>query len=193
MALIPEWYDENISTAAFLGPCATPNWEQVQDIYVESDIRWLHDNGIYVLNYSGDSWEETKEFIMAEGPPGIKALVGAKTVLWNVPVQGLEAYCQASQTQRFQEYSDDWNWQVPPHTPLMDFGKVKEMKVALYVGLFDRTCPVTQAENIRKQLGESTVVHYVVAPWQGHSPWGLSQGEWFVNDMAETLMINADL
>ena len=75
----------------------------------------------------------------------------------------------------------------------MDFGKVKEMKVAMYVGLFDRTCPVTQAENIRKQLGESTVAHYVVAPWQGHTPWGLSQGEWFVNDLQQTLMINADL
>ena len=56
MGLIPEWYDENISTSAFLGPCVTPNWEQIQDVYVESDMKWLHDNGIYVLNYSGDSW-----------------------------------------------------------------------------------------------------------------------------------------
>ena len=62
---------------------------------------------------------------MAEGPPGVKALVGDPVILWNVPLQALEAYCQASQTQRFQEYASDWNWQVPPHTPLLDFGKVQ--------------------------------------------------------------------
>ena len=67
-------------------------------------------------------------------------------------------------TQRFQEYTDDWDFENPPHTELMDFGRVKEMKVAMYVGLFDRTCPVTQAEFIRTQLGNQ-VSHYVVAPW----------------------------
>lgn len=77
--------------------------------------------------------------------------------------------------------------------PLMDFGAVEKMKVAMYVGLFDRTCPITQAEAIRKQLGENTVSHYVVAPFQGHSPWGLSSGEWFVNDLQQALMANADL
>lgn len=82
---------------------------------------------------------------------------------------------------------------MPPKTKLMDFGLVEKMNVAMYVGLFDRTCPVTMAEHIRKQLGEDTVGHYVVAPWQGHSPWGLSQGEWFVNDLQQALMVNADL
>ena len=62
----------------------------------------------------------------------------------------------------------------------------------MYVGVFDRTCPVTMAEYIRKQLGDS-VSHFVVAPWQGHSPWGLSSGEWFVNDLQEALMVNVDL
>ena len=95
MSLIPEWYDENISISAFLGPCATPNWEQIQDVYVETDMRWLHDNNIYVLN-GGALWEEQKALIMAEGPPGVKALVGDPVVLVNVPVQALEAYCQAS-------------------------------------------------------------------------------------------------
>ena len=129
---------------------------------------------------------------MAEGPPGVKGMV-EPAVLFNVPVQALSAYCQASQTQRFQEYFDDWNWDVPPHSSLLDFGMVKKMKVAMYVGLFDRTCPITMAEKIRKQLGEETVAKYLVAPWQGHSPWGLSQGAWLANDIEETLMINADL
>jgi len=91
-----------------------------------------------------------------------------------VPVQALSAYCQTSQTQRFQIYHDDWNWDTPPKTELLDFGLVQKMKVAMYVGLFDRTCPVSMAETIRKQLGEDTVAHYVVAPWQGHSIWGVS-------------------
>ena len=52
-----------------------------------------------------------------------------------------------------------------PHTDLMDFGLVNKSKVALYVGLFDTTCPLTTAVEIREQLGEDTVAHYVVAPW----------------------------
>ena len=41
--------------------------------------------------------------------------------------------------------------------------------------------------------GDATVAHWVVAPFQGHIPWGFSASDWFVNDMAEALMINADL
>ena len=52
-----------------------------------------------------------------------------------------------------------------PKTELMDFGKVKEMKVAMYVGLFDKTCSLTNSNAIRKQLGEISVAHWVVAPW----------------------------
>ena len=58
MALIPEWYDENISMSAFLGPCTTPLWEpQIREIYVEEDFKWMKENGIYVLN-GGPNWEE---------------------------------------------------------------------------------------------------------------------------------------
>ena len=96
MSLIPEWYDENISISAFLGPCATPNWEQIKDVYLEEEIKWLHANDIYVLN-GGANWEEHRALIMAEGPPGIQAMV-EPVVLKNVPVQALEAYCQASHT-----------------------------------------------------------------------------------------------
>ena len=70
MALIPEWYDENISSAAFLGPCTTPNWEQIKDVYIESDFVWLRENGIYVLN-GGANWEAQKAMILESGPPGI--------------------------------------------------------------------------------------------------------------------------
>ena len=57
MAYIPEWYDENISTAALFGPCALPNWEQIQYTYVEGDFVWMKENGIYALN-GGDNWAE---------------------------------------------------------------------------------------------------------------------------------------
>ena len=92
MAIIPDWYDENISTAAFLGPCTTPNWEQIQDVYRESDFEWMRENDIYVLN-GGADWPEQKAKIMASGPPGVQALVGDPVVLRNVPVQALSAYC----------------------------------------------------------------------------------------------------
>jgi len=99
-------------------------------------------------------------------------------------------------TNRFQEYTDDWfdymdaNEGAMPHTELMDFGLVKKSKVAMYVGLFDDTCPLTTSADIRTQLGEDTVAKFVVAPWQGHVPWGFSASPWFINDMAETLQMN---
>lgn len=66
------------------------------------------------------------------------------------------------------------------------------MKVAMYVGLFDDTCPLVKAEEQRQTMGE-TVAHYVVAPWQGHVPWGFSAAPWFINDLVSSLMINADM
>lgn len=52
-----------------------------------------------------------------------------------------------------------------PKTELFDFGLVNKSKVAMYVGLFDDTCPLTVATDIYTQLGEDTVAHWVVAPW----------------------------
>ena len=78
-------------------------------------------------------------------------------------------YAQTSLSGRFQKYSPDWfdysadDW---PKTELMDFGLVEEMKVAMYVGLFDNTCQQTTAEAQYTQMGkERTVAHFVVAPW----------------------------
>ena len=42
-------------------------------------------------------------------------------------------------------------------------------------------------------MGAETVAHWVVAPWNGHVPWGFVASPWFVNDLSQTLMINADL
>lgn len=58
MGLIPEWYDENISVAALLGPCALPNWWQIQDVYTEDAFTWFADNDIYVIN-GGVDWPAT--------------------------------------------------------------------------------------------------------------------------------------
>ena len=40
-----------------------------------------------------------------------------------------------------------------------------EMKVALYIGQFDDTFPLTHGEFIYQNLGPDTVVHWVVAPF----------------------------
>jgi len=47
----------------------------------------------------------------------------------------------------------------------MDIGRVEKTKVAMYVGLFDDTCPLTISEQIYTDLGPNTVAHYVVAPF----------------------------
>ena len=47
----------------------------------------------------------------------------------------------------------------------MDFALVQKMKVAMYVGLFDDTCPLVSSEWMYEQMGPSTVTHWVVAPW----------------------------
>ena len=67
------------------------------------------------------------------------------------------------------------------------------MQVAMYIGLFDKTCPLTHAfDYIIKNLGMERIGKTVVAPWQGHVPWYQAASPWLVNDMAETLMMNQD-
>ena len=69
----------------------------------------------------------------------------------------------------------------------MDFGLVEKMQVAMYIGLFDDTCPLVNAMESVQQMGHATATHVVVAPWQGHVPWGFSSAPWFMEDMIETL------
>ena len=63
----------------------------------------------------------------------------------------MAAYAQTSLSNRFQRYNTNW-WSEPLKTPkaeLMDFSLVREMKVAMYVGLFDDTCPLVKSEEQR--------------------------------------------
>ena len=90
--------------------------------------------------------------------------------LKNNPIQAVAAYAQTSLTGRFQEYTNDWfEFEGFPNqyakTNLMDFALVQKMKVAMYVGLFDDTCPFTSSEWMYQQMGPATVTHWVVAPW----------------------------
>lgn len=71
--------------------------------------------------------------------------------LYNVPTAAVAAYGQTSLSNRFQEYTPDWFDYINEHgeypkTKEMDFGLVQEMKVAMYIGLFDNTCPLTVSE-----------------------------------------------
>ena len=75
---------------------------------------------------------------------------------------------------------------------MIDFGLVKKMKVAMFVGLFDNTCNVMTATQIRTQLGNA-VAMWNVSPMQGHVPWGLSSSPWFIGKIFEAVSINADI
>ena len=65
--------------------------------------------------------------------------------LKNNPIQAVAAYAQTAFSERFQTYTKDWFKYVDendtyPKTELMDFGLVKKMQIAMYIGLFDNTC-----------------------------------------------------
>ena len=99
MGLIPEWYDQNVSVAALLGPCTTPNPVWFAPIYTKENMDFLAQNNIYVI--AGPNWEADRAIIMAEGPQSLKDTVPMLERLPNNPVQALEAYGQASITKRF--------------------------------------------------------------------------------------------
>ena len=118
--------------------------------------------------------------------------MGALGGLPNNPVQAVAAYAQTAISKRFGRYDPDWFEKENPKSPLIDFGLVKEMKVAMFVGLWDGTCPLTMAKEQYDQMGPDTVSDWIVTPTQGHVPWGFTNSEWFVNTMARVLMTNAD-
>ena len=58
----------------------------------------------------------------------------------------MSAYAQTSYSRRFQQYNPDYLTEENPKSPIMDYGLVKKVKVSMYVGLFDNTCPVSRAQ-----------------------------------------------
>jgi hypothetical protein len=77
---------------------------------------------------------------------------GGLANLQNVPIKALAIYAQGSNTGRFQHYNPDYFTEENPKMPLLDPGLVKEMKVAMFVGLWDNTCPVTTAQQTYEML-----------------------------------------
>ena len=170
MGLIPEWYDENVSVAALMGPCTTPNQKYFGDMYTKENWDFLQENNIYVI--AGPNWEADRAKIMADGPEILKTSIASLEHLMNNPIQAAAAYAQTSMSSRFQRYTEEKVWwgqehypEAKHHSELMDYGLVKDMKVAMYVGLFDDTCPLVESQKIYEDLGEFTAFHWVVAPW----------------------------
>lgn len=64
------------------------------------------------------------------------------------------------------------------------------MQVAMYIGLWDNTCSMTEAMESIQQMGPRTVAKTVVAPWNGHVTWMWNESDWALNDLTETLMMN---
>jgi len=75
----------------------------------------------------------------------------------------------------------------------MDYGLLREMKVALFVGLWDNTCPLTQAQQMYENFGgERTVSDWIVHPMQGHVPWGFANSAWFMDKLTTALDRNTN-
>lgn len=80
-----------------------------------------------------------------------------------VPVRVLDHYAQNAENYRAQLYIDDYFNAESTHSELIDFGKIKS-KVAMWVGLWDTVCPISNAEYIREMAGEQ-VSHFLAIPW----------------------------
>lgn len=140
MGLIPEWYDQNISSAVLLGPCDCPNTEYFADVYSQRAWEFLDANQIWVIaNTAGYDWNEKKQVILNSGIPELVESLPSLEGLPNNPTQALAAYAQTSMTYRFQNYMPDYLYVENPKSPILDYGMVKEMKVNLFVGLWDNT------------------------------------------------------
>ena len=164
MALNPEWYDKNVSVAAMLGPCTSPSPGYFVPLFTKEIVDFMDENGIWVIS-GGPDWAAKRELIMNSGIPDLVEALPSIEGLKNNPVQAVNAYAQAALSERFQRYNPDWFEVENPKTELMDIGAVKEMKVAMYVGLFDATCPLTVAREQHRTMGDKTSVHFKVAPW----------------------------
>lgn len=195
MGLIPEWYDQNISSAVLLGPCDCPNAVWFAPVYSQRAWEFLDANQIWVLaNTAGYDWNEKKQVILNSGIPELVEALPSLEGLPNNPTQALAAYAQTSLTYRFQNYMPDYLFVENPKSPILDYGMVKEMKVNLFVGLWDYTCPMKRAQEMYENLGgEKTVYKYMVHPIEGHVSWGFTGTPWFMDKLEDALMHNADI
>jgi pimeloyl-ACP methyl ester carboxylesterase len=56
MALIPEWYDKNVSTGVMLGPCTFPN-QSYMATYTQANWDYMYANNIWATTTTyGPSW-----------------------------------------------------------------------------------------------------------------------------------------
>lgn len=195
MGLIPEWYDQNISSAVLLGPCDCPNAVWFAPVYTQRAWEFLDANQIWVLaNTAGYDWNEKKQVILNSGIPELVEALPSLEGLPNNPTQALAAYAQTSLTYRFQNYMPDYLFVENPKSPILDYGMVKEMKVNLFVGLWDYTCPMKRAQEMYENLGgEKTVYKYMVHPIEGHVSWGFTGTPWFMDQLKDALVHNADI
>jgi len=113
--------------------------------------------------------------------------------LSSIPIRATAIYGQCAYTGRFQHYTEDWfDHEQRSRAELIDFGLVKEMKIAMFIGLWDNTCNVKHAAEQRAQMMD-TVAMWEVSPFNGHVPWGFVNNPWFIDKLMEALMLNADI
>lgn len=194
LAKLPEWYDQNVNFMALYGPCTIMTTKYVAMTYTKEVIEWLEANNLYVLG--GPYWStHDRALIEQSAPLALKLSLGLFDTLKNFTLKSIAHYSQGGMSLRFQEYIDNWfdlPEDKPKHSELLDIGKVSDINVGLFVGLFDDTCPTSHAVDIYQNMGDKVVTYYKVCPWQGHSLWGAAAGEWFIDDLDRLLQTNME-
>lgn len=84
MAQIPEWYDENISISALMGPCTTPNKKYFEPLYTKENMDFFSENEIWVI--SGPNWTRDRAIIMEKGSQSLIEATKTSEKLANNPI-----------------------------------------------------------------------------------------------------------
>lgn len=85
--------------SVLMGPCTSPNQKYFVDMYNPTNFNFLKENDIFA--FGGPNWEADKAKIMASGNQDLIDSTKNMEHLPNNPVQAVEAYAQASMSNRF--------------------------------------------------------------------------------------------
>lgn len=147
-----------------MAPCGRMSVENTAGVWNKEYIDFLRENDIYTIA-AGPRWPENFKKI-CDYDEGLCAAATMYAQMVNdeaLPVKVLDHYAQNSVNYRAQKYIKDYFYADSTRSELIDFGMI-ESKVAMWVGLWDQVCPISQAEYIREMASEN-ISHFLAVPY----------------------------
>ena len=140
-----------MAVAGLQAPCTVTSWLQWA-WYNVIFIPIFNSLDIYVFN--GPHWDTDLPKICDKfGKTICEGIQGAIGRLYNVSAKSYEHYAQNGQTFRFQEYAEHY-FELQPLAKKVDLSKINDVKVAMWVGEKDGTCPPHISDGIKNDIGD---------------------------------------